>query len=56
MGLGGIDHVVAAIDPVTDELLDQIGRMLTVAVHEQDRAAPGMVQACHQRGFLAEIA
>jgi hypothetical protein len=56
MGLGGIDHVVAAIDPVADKLLDQVGRMLTIAVHEQDRAAPGMVQSCHQRGFLAEIA
>ena len=30
--------------------------MLTIAVHEQDRAAPGMVQSCHQRGLLAEIA
>ena len=30
--------------------------MLAVAVHEQHRAAPGMVQPRHQRGFLAEIA
>ena len=56
MRLGGIDHVVAAIDPVADQLLDQVGRMLTVAVHEHDRAAPGMVQSRHQGGFLAEIA
>ena len=56
MGLGGIDHVIAAIDPVADQLLDQIGRMLAVAVHEQHRAAPGMVQPRHQGGFLAEIA
>ena len=30
--------------------------MLTVAVHEQHGAAPGMVQSRHQGGFLAEIA
>ena len=56
MRLGGIDHVEAAIDPVADQLLDQSGRMLAVAVHEQHRAAPGMVQPRHQGGFLAEIA
>jgi len=56
MSLGGIDHIVAALDPMFDQLLDQIRRMLTVAVHEQHCAAPGMVQSRHQRGFLAEIA
>ncbi len=56
IGLGGIDHVVAIIDPVAHKLLDQIRRMLAVAVHEQHRAAAGMVQSGHQRGFLAEIA
>ena len=56
MSLGGIDHVVAALDPMFDQLLDQVRRMLTVAVHEQHCAAPGMVQSSHQRGFLAEIA
>ncbi len=56
MRLGGIDHIIAAIDPVADKFLDDVGRMLTIAVHEQDRAAPGMVQSRHQRGFLAEIA
>jgi len=56
MGLGGIDHIVTVIDPVTDQLLDQIRRMLTIAVHEHHGAAPGMVQSGHQRGFLAEIA
>jgi hypothetical protein len=56
IGLGGIDHVKAAIDPVSDQLLDQSRRMLAVAVHEQHRAAPRMVQPRHQRGFLAEIA
>ncbi len=30
--------------------------MLAVAVHEQHRAAPGMVEPRHQGGFLAEIA
>ena len=54
--LGGIDHIEAAFDPVADQLLDQGGRMLAVAVHEQHRAEPGMVQPRHQRRFLAEIA
>ena len=56
MGLGGIDHIIAVLDPVADQLLDQIGRMLAVAVHEQHGAAPGMVEPRHQSGFLAEIA
>ena len=30
--------------------------MLAVAVHEHDRAAAGVVEAGHQRRFLAEIA
>jgi hypothetical protein len=52
----GIDDVVTVIDPVTDKLLDQISRMLAIAVHEQDSAAGGMIQPRHQRGLLAEIA
>ena len=56
MRLGGIDYVITAIDPVADKLLDQISRMLTIAVHEQDGPATGMVQSRHQSGFLAEIA
>ena len=56
MRLRRIDDVVAVIDPVRDQLFDQARRMLAVAVHEQHRAAPGMVQPRHQRGFLAEIA
>src|ERR1700730_7844927 len=34
MSLGGINHIVAVVEPMTDELLDQSRRMLTVAVHE----------------------
>src|SRR5207237_4137590 len=56
MCLGRIDYVITAIDAVTDKLLDQIRRMLTIAVHEQDGPATGMVQSRHQSGFLAEIA
>ena len=56
MRFGGIDDVVAAIDPVADQLLDQLRRVLAVAVHEQHRAAAGMVQPRHQGCFLAEIA
>ncbi len=56
MRLRRVDHVVAVIDPVRDQLFDQRRRMLAVAVHEQHRAAAGMVEAGHQRGLLAEIA
>ena len=56
MRLRGIDDVVAVIDPVFDQLLDQIGRMLAVAIHEQHGAAAGMVEPGHQGCFLAEIA
>ena len=47
MRLGCIDDVVTAIDPMADKLFDQIRRMLAIAIHEQDGAAPGMVQARH---------
>ena len=56
IGLGSIDHVVAVLDPVTDELLDEVRRMLAVAIHEQHGATPGVVEPRHQRGLLAEIA
>ena len=56
MGLGGVDDVVATLDPVAHQLLGKIRRMLAVAVHEQHRTEPGMVEACHQCSLLAEIA
>ena len=56
VGLGGIDHVVAVIEPARDQRVDQAGRMLAVAVHEQHGAEPGMVEAGEQSGLLAEIA
>ena len=56
MRLRGIDDVVAVIDPVVHQPLDQVGRMLAVAVHEHHGAAAGMVEPGHQGGFLAEIA
>ena len=54
--LGGVDHVVAVIEPARDQRLDQIGRMLAVAVHEQHGAEPGVIETGEQRGLLAEIA
>ena len=56
MRLGGVDHVIAVIEPMADELVDQIGRMLAVAVDEQHRAVARMFEAGEQGGFLAEIA
>ena len=56
MRLGGVDDVVAVIEPVADQRLDQRRRMLAVAVHEQHGAEAGMVEAGEQRGLLAEIA
>jgi len=56
MRFRGIDDIIAAIDPVTDQLFDQGRRMLAVAVHEQHGAPPCMVQPRHQGRFLAEIA
>jgi len=56
MRLGGIDHVIAALDPVADEIFDQRRRMLAIAIHEQHGAATRMIETGHQRGLLAEIA
>ena len=56
MRLGGVDDVVAVIEPIADELLDQRRRMLSVAVHEQHGAEAGVIEAGEQRRLLAEIA
>ena len=54
--LGGVDDVVAVIEPMADQRVDQRRRMLAVAVHEQHRAEAGVVEAGQQRRLLAEIA
>ena len=54
--LGGIDDVVAIIEPARDQRLDQARRMLAVAVHEQHGAEAGMIEAGEQGRLLAEIA
>ena len=56
IGLGGVDHVVAVIEPMANQLFDQRRRMLAVAVDEHHGAEPGVVEAGQQRRFLAEIA
>src|SRR5580700_5597905 len=56
MRFGGVDHVEAVIEPMTDQPLDQRRRMLAVAIDEQRGAEPGMVEAGEQGRFLAEIA
>jgi hypothetical protein len=54
--LGRIDDVVALVEPMRDQGLDQGRRMLAVAIHEQERAVARVVEAGEQRGLLAEIA
>jgi hypothetical protein len=56
MCLGGVDDVVALVEPIAHELVDQCRRMLPIAVHEQDGAQAGVVEAGEQRRLLAEIA
>ncbi len=56
MRLGGIDHVVAILQPMPHQRVDEIGRVLAIAVDEQHRAEPRMVESGEQGGFLAEIA
>jgi hypothetical protein len=56
VSLGGINHVVAVIEPMPDKLLHQGGRMLTVAIHEQDTAPTRVIETGEQRRLLAEIA
>ena len=41
---------------MADQRLDQARRMLAVAIHEQHRAQPCVVEAREQRRLLAEIA
>ena len=56
MRLGGIDDVVAAIEPMADQRFDQRGRVLPVAIHEKHSAARGVVEAGRECRLLAEIA
>ena len=56
VGLGGVDHVIAVIEPIADQRLHQRRRMLTVAVHEQHGAKAGVIETGKQRRLLAEIA
>jgi hypothetical protein len=55
MSLCRIDHVVTIIEPTRHQRVDQIGRMLSVAVHEQHCARRGVIEPRQERGFLAEI-
>jgi hypothetical protein len=52
----GIDDIIALIEPVAHQRLDQGGRMLAVTIHEQDAAHARMIEAGDEGGFLAEIA
>ena len=56
MRFGGIDDVIAVIEPMVDQRLNQRRRVLAIAVHEQHGAAAGVIEAGKQRRLLAEIA
>ena len=55
MSLCCVDNIVAVIEPAGHQCVDQIGWMLSVAIHEQHRAGRGVIEARKERGFLAEI-
>ena len=55
MSLCGIDNVVTIIEPARDQGIDQIGWMLSVAVHEQHGAGRSVIETCKECSFLAEI-
>src|SRR5215510_7530419 len=55
MSFGRVDDVIPVIEPARDERIDQVRRMLSIAVHEQHRSRPGVIKAGKQRGLLAEI-
>src|SRR3954468_1612873 len=45
VGFGGVDNVIAAIEPMPHQRFDQRRRMLTVTVHEQHGAEPCVIKA-----------
>ena len=55
MSLCGVDNVVAIIEPARDQCIDQIGWMLSVAVHEQHGAGRSVIETRKECSFLAEI-
>ena len=50
------EHHLMAVAPLSDHLGQDLGRVLHVDVHRDDRAAAGVVEPGTQRGFLAEVA
>ena len=54
--LGGEDDIVAIVEPMPDKDLDQIRRVLSVAIDEQHRSQAGVLKPGEQGGFLAEVA
>jgi hypothetical protein len=48
-------YVVAVVEPVADQRLDQSSRVLAIAVNEQDRAKAGVIEAGEERGFLPKL-
>src|SRR5262249_26377492 len=53
--LGRVDHVIAVVEPMRDELFNECRWMLPVTVHEQHGPQAGMIEAGEQRRLLAEI-
>ena len=49
-------HRIVSAAPFRDQGRYHLGRMLEVAIHEDDRLAVGMAQPGAERGLMAEIA
>jgi len=49
-------HDVVALTEFGEELSDQLGRILKVAVHQHDRVAAGGIEPGRRRDLMAEVA
>lgn len=50
------DHLVVAVGVLLQHAADELGRVLEIRVHDDDRIAVGVLEAGEHGGFLAEVA
>src|SRR5262249_18057149 len=55
LGADGVDDVVAG-PPGGDELVEHLGRILQIAVHDDDGLAAGVIESGTDRRLMAEVA